>query len=192
MTIDFDKRDLEATEKLIKIFENLLNDADWDSTLLLRTSKKKIVALKEEAEDLARRLRQKIEGDPDTVRDHGETPKGWLKVYVSLYQSQGGNMTLWQEMLKSLDRYAVTRPIYKQEEDVQASIRAKPEIEKHAYAVVMVKQDDILNFDNPSADRTGYELFSLKEHSIKQENIVKFIHANRKTYKLHKGFLVPA
>ena len=122
----------QQKENLLKLSQQLVNDLDklletgnWEESLFLRAMSKNISAIREEAQE----LKEKLADDNDTIATQKPAPyqlKGdYIKVYISLYQADGGNLSLWQNMLKSLAKYCVSRPIYANEEHIQALIQSK-------------------------------------------------------------------
>lgn len=67
------------------------------------------------------------------------------EVYIARYQSQGSNMSKWQEVVVSLVNCIMGWPIYPNETDVQAAIRLNDRNLNHAYVVVKVPRDAILS-----------------------------------------------
>ena len=103
-------------------------------------------------------------------------------------------MQLWQKLLRSIDQHSLTRPTYKSEAPVRELIRSKPDPNRLGYAVVAVKEEDIMKLASPSVDPLGHELVTLREHAAKLENIIEFVHANKKhyIYKDHTLTQVPS
>ncbi|GAG15177.1 unnamed protein product, partial [marine sediment metagenome] len=115
---------------------------------------------------------------------------GYIKVYISLYQAQGSNLAIWQNMLKSLAQYSVTRPVYADEAHIRELVRSKPDPDKQAYAVVAIKEDDIMHLTKPAVDQFGHELLTLKEGAVQLDNIIEFVHANQKHYLFRNNILI--
>lgn len=113
------------------------------------------------------------------------------EIYIALYQSQGSNINKWQEVVISLVKYTMGRPIYYTEQDVQAAIRLNDRNLNRAYAVVKVSSEAILTHttDTLRTDREGRKLISLREAAIQLKNIVRLVHATGQ-YKLIRNFLV--
>lgn len=102
----------------------------------------------------------------------------YTEVYVSLYQAEGTNIRKWLSVIVSLAGLVVSRPIYKNEEDIKAAIRAKEYKQNDGYVVVKVLKEDVmpLTDDNPRLDKEGRELLMLREGAIKLQNIIRFVH----------------
>jgi intracellular multiplication protein IcmQ len=181
--------DNEASVKLVNILDDLLGNKEWDSTLLLRTAKKRLNGLREEAQQIANELNET--NSPKIPEQITTTIKeGHKKIYISLYQTQGTNLKIWQNMLQSLAKYSITRPVYDDEEHIRELIRSKPEPQRHAYAVVTIKKDGIIDTGNISLDKFSHKLLTLKEGAVQLENIIEFVHANDKRYIFLRNLLV--
>lgn len=181
--------DLEATSKLVSLLDELLKDDDWESSLLLRTTKKHLVALRDEAKQIV----DKLSGGADleaNLQVSSSLEKDHIKIYISLYQSEGSNIKAWQRMLKSLANYSISRPVYNDEEQVREMIRSKPEIQRHAYAIVAIPQNGIIHLEKPTVDKFNHELLTLKEGAVQLKNIIEFVHANEKRYVFRDDKLI--
>lgn len=111
-------------------------------------------------------------------------------VYISLYQSEGANLQKWASVVSTLSGHAISRPVYKNEEDIQAAIRAKDYKMNDAYVAVRVSVTHILPpyGDKPPLDRFGRELLVLREDAVQIENILYFVHVSGR-YKFNRGVL---
>lgn len=101
-----------------------------------------------------------------------------LKVYILLYQSEGINIRKWFNVVTSLVEHSISRPVYKNEEDVKAAIRAKENKQNDAYIEVKVRKQAIYpsNNEKPRLDRDGRELLLLHDGAIQLKNITRFMH----------------
>ncbi|KPJ67471.1 MAG: hypothetical protein AMJ43_04235 [Coxiella sp. DG_40] len=178
--------EFEGSRKLISILDELLSNNDWESSLLLRAAKKHLNALKDEAKQIADSFKISEQHEDIDV----SLQEGYIKVYISLYQTEGAKLKIWHDMLKSLSEYSTNRPVYRDEEQVRMAIRSKPDMQRHAYAVVTIPENGIIHFEKPAVDRLGHELLTLKDNVIETKNIIEFVHANEKRYKLRNDMLV--
>jgi len=185
-----ENRDVELGKKLIKSLNKLLKKGDWTSSLFLRTARRRLAALRDEAQKLIDQAHAKTTAEKESVAKK-ELPQGYIRAYIYLYQSQGSNLKLWEDMLKSLAKYSVTRPVYIEETHIREIIRSSTDIDRHAYAVVAIKEEDILKLGKPSVDRHGHELLTLRETAVKIENILEFVHANKTHYNFVNNKLIP-
>lgn len=182
------EQEIQVALEIKKILDEGIKAGPWQANLFLKGIKKKL-------EELRDNFVFKVGLD----KHHEQTTNDLLaagsceytEVYIALYQSQGGNMSKWQEVLLSLVNYTMGRPIYFNEADVQAAIRLNDRNLNHAYAVVKVHSDAILSdtTDLVRTDREGRKLISLREAAIQLKNIVRLVHATGQ-YKLVRNFLV--
>lgn len=181
--------DSEAAVKLINILDDLLKNKEWESTLLLRTAKKRLQALRDEAQQIANELNPSFSSkEPAQITE--VIKEGYVKVYISLYQTQGSNLKIWHNMLKSLAKYSITRPVYDNEEYVRELIRSKPDMQRHGYAAVTVKKSGIIGSEKVNLDQFNHKLLTLKEGAVTLENIIEFVHANEKRYIIRGDTLI--
>lgn len=182
------EQEIQVALEIKKILDEGIAAGPWQANLFLKGIKKKL-------EELRDNFVIKVGLD----QHHKQTANDLLaaescentEVYIALYQSQGGNMSKWQEVVVSLVNYTMGRPIYCNEADVQAAIRLNDRNLNHAYAVVKVHGDAILSdtTDLVRTDREGRKLISLREAAIQLKNIVRLVHATGQ-YKLVRNFLV--
>jgi len=99
-------------------------------------------------------------------------------IFIVLYQAQGTDFARWLKLLSTIDAASIGRPIYHTETDAKAFFRSKGESSSDAYVEVKVSPDDILMDDpkNPTQDRAGRALYTIKRGAIKVENIVAMHH----------------
>lgn len=177
-----DTKSIEINRQLIHLLDDLLQAGNWEESLLLRTVNKQIHQLREKAEKLLQEATS-IEHDQHY---QAQEKAGFVKVFISLYQTDGNNLEKWHLTLKALSEYSISRPVYFSEEHVNMLIRSKADIYREAYVVVLVKPVDIIHLaaDKTAKDRFGNELVTLKVSAIKLENIVEFVHGrNRYEYE---------
>lgn len=168
-------------KELIDTLDNVLNKGDWDSSLFLRTVKRRIQLIIDETKNLIEE-EQQITANIENNQFNQLTPPGYVRVYILLYQADGNKLANWQYALKTLLEYNVSRPTYRDESHVQELIRSKKDIERYGYAVVNIRANDIYTQTQQPKDAFNHEMTILKENSIKRENIVGFVHANKKRY----------
>lgn len=171
---------VEINQKLISILDKLLSACDWESTLFLRTASKRFRALRDEAQQLL------IETTGTALQAQSKLTEfekaGHIKVFVSIYQAEGSNLQKWHSTLKALTTYSIGRPVYREEEHIKTAIRAKTDAQREAYVSVFVKEDEIINLPTSHAatDKLGHELIGLKMGAVKAENIIEFVHCQKR------------
>lgn len=180
--------DIKIGKKLIEVLDNLLSVGEWDSSLFLKTVKKRLQDLRENAYNAVGEDIKSV--DIGSVIDTPMLPAGYVVVYILLYQTEGSKLANWQYAIKSLVGHNVSRPTYHEEGQVQELIRSKKDTERYGYAIVSVPEDGIYNLKQASKDILGHEMLMLKEGVIKLNNIQGFVHANKKRYRFSDGELI--
>lgn len=182
--------ELKAKRELIQILDDVLAEGVWTGSLFLEASGKKIKALRD-------RLVQDFnleQGNNNVIEQTSATntqTKDNVLVYIALYQATGLNIKKWESMLNAIGNFSAGRPIYRNEEDVQAFIRAKESAQNDGYAAIYINQKDILAMPSNKQllDRSGKELVMVKDGAIKSENIIYFVHSTGQ-YTLKSGILI--
>ena len=177
--------------KLVAALDKAIEQGPWDQGKLLTNIGKRL-------RDFRDRIDVELDIQSQLKEDEGfnhlatrvARRSGHIKVFVSLYCMQGGRLRNWESVLQTLSRTINTRPIYRNEADVKAMIRAKTHQENEAYIAVYIRESQIAKHFtgyNPK-DKLGHELVVLKEAGIDLNNITCFTHANVH-YELHDGLL---
>lgn len=175
-------------QAVIDSVDRVLEAGDWDSSLFLRNTAKPLKKLREQAEQLLKQIdhtqapeaayRQKALADDD------------VRLYISLFQANGGDLKQWALQLRSIRSHLLGRPVYENEEDVQKIVRQKTNRLSEAYVAVVVKKTAVLSepFRAPRLDRNGNTLVTLKDGAVSVDNIVEFVHGG-KQYQFVRGAL---
>lgn len=180
----------EIIDQLSQILREILHGANWDASLLLRTASKRLQELYEEAERLSIKLGKTSAPDAATLHQD-KINQGYILVYVSIYQAEPHSLAKWENTLKTIREYSITRPIYRVEEYVAEAIRSKIGSVKEAYVSVYIKPDDIIApyAGKKVEDRWGHELLTLRDNCLLTSNIVEFVHQGKR-YTYRDGKLV--
>jgi intracellular multiplication protein IcmQ len=185
--------EVQKSLDVLKALDQAIEGGPWDKSLLLKAIGKKLQDAREKfIEDLDLQEAIKQASAPQAgLNQQAILGEDFVEVYVSLYQAQGANIPKWAAILVSLTQLSITRPIYKNEEDMQASIRAKAFQANDAYVVVKIRKDDVLPAPGGKVpvDRFGRELMVLKENVIRPENITRFVHLTGE-YRFVNGELI--
>jgi len=180
----------ELGEKLIGVLNSLLHNGDWESSLFLRTMKRRIQDVIDETSSVVAQEDESSTGISDIGSATQMLPTGYIRIYILLYQTEGNKLLNWQYALKTLLDYNVSRPTYKDESHVQELIRSKKDVERYGYAVINIKSTDIYEKEQMPKDVFNHEMLILKENALKRENIVGFVHAVKRRYNFVDGELV--
>jgi Dot/Icm secretion system protein IcmQ len=178
--------EVEIGKKLVKILDDLLTTGNWNVSLFLQNASKKLRLIRDETQKLISKSNRSAQKEIEAEIASGDK----VKVYVSLYQVEGGSLANWQQTLRSLTDHNVSRPTYLNEQHVKELIRSKAFSDRHGYVVVQIKKSDIYQLEHNPVDTFGHEMLILKEDSINMENILEFIHANKKRYSFKDGKLI--
>jgi intracellular multiplication protein IcmQ len=179
---------INLAQSVIAAIDNILGRADYEESLFLRNAIRPLKRIREQASDLLVQCdnQQKSKGYLAPILQ-----KDMLPVYIHLFQSQGHDLESWAQLLRSLGRYVLGRPVYKQEEDVKSVIRAKMSNEQEGYVKVAVPAAllEVSNNASPRSDRFGNALVTLPAGIIDTQHILEFVHG-KKRYHFVKGGLI--
>jgi intracellular multiplication protein IcmQ len=185
--------EVQKSLEVLKAIDKALGEGPWDKSLLLKAIGKKLQDARERfIEDLdLQKIIDQVSTSQATAIQQTTLGADFTEVYVSLYQAYGSNIPKWATILTSLTQLSITRPIYKNEEDIKASIRGKDFQANDAYVAVKIRKDDVMPApgDKVPVDRFGRELMMLKENVIRPENITRFVHLTGE-YRFVNGALV--
>jgi Dot/Icm secretion system protein IcmQ len=177
-------------EQLIKIFDDLLIEAGWESSFLLKVSKKRLLKARGKLEAL-REEQSDIETQEDMVYSQ-PLNENQISVFISLYQAGGHNLSLWEQMMKLLSSCSLGRPIYADENEVRKAIAQRSDLQREAYVEVVVDKNFIMDLpeEKRPKDHLGASLLVLKANAINIASVRVFVHANKIRYRLLNGKLV--
>jgi intracellular multiplication protein IcmQ len=172
---------------VIDAVDQVLASSDWDASLFLHNTLKPLRELREHALQLLENMGGENAADfaePAVAADK-------VKLYISLYQTNGHDLKQWAAQLGSLSSYIIGRPIYQTETEVVTAIRAKLSQLSEAYVVVAVDPEKIINDHQASSrkDRFGQSLISLLPHAIDSDRIIKFVHQGKSYIYRHQQLM---
>lgn len=182
----------EIRKKILESLEKAINQGSWESSdsLFIRNIGKRLIEIHSRA---AKALSVNEAPLSVAAAKNRIEQDGHIRVYISIYQADGINLESWRTTIKGLTEYTISRPIYKQEAHIKSLMGAKIDSQCSAYVCVDVKESDIVpaHAGKPIQDKFGHELLTLREGSVKLENIVEFVHQGR-VYNLAQDELVSA
>lgn len=193
----------EHTEKkilkeLIAALERAIERGPWQRGLLFQAIGKKLRHLRGRfARELPADSSHSNE-ENSTLRSDGmksspqkSSEEDSLIVYLSLYMNAGDNIQKWEKLLGTLPSSIVTRPIYKNEEDLRAALRPKENKINDAYISVRIRATDLIHppGNTPPMDRYGHPLLIVRQGAVQSENILTFMHRSGR-YLFTDGRLV--
>jgi intracellular multiplication protein IcmQ len=172
------QNEITIGRQLVGTLEALLKAGDWQSSLLVQTISKQLKSYCDEIQQWLDSNSNFVEQSKNILEQTHSVDQ--ITVYISLFQTEGNNLQKWTNILKMLDHYSQTRPVYLKEEDVRAMISTKIEMQREAYVIVKIKRDAIIPLSSGRTavlDRLGNGLVNLKRGAIKsEENIIEFVH----------------
>ncbi len=169
---------LKVNSDLVQSVDKIIAAGDWQKTLFLRNTIKPLLEVREKALVVQTELTQ--EDIAATVQK--ELKKDHVKVFMTIYQSKGHNLALWEAQLRSLSSYVQGRPIYANEDDIRRALRAKLDQVNEAYVVVAVNSSSIMQGSSHGKriDRYGHKLLTLMPGAMRIENIFEFVHQDKR------------
>jgi Dot/Icm secretion system protein IcmQ len=181
------KTDEELVNKLIKIFDDLLEEKGWDGSFLLKVAQKRLLKARSSLHDV--KACHALVSNNSLVQKLSDNQ---AVVYVSLHQAGGSNLVLWEQMLKVISACSLGRPIYQDEDSVIKAIMSRPDIKKEAYVEVVIDKSGILNIDEEKrpVDHNGVKLLTLQQGAVNVFGIRRFVYANKLAYKFIDGKLI--
>lgn len=173
--------------------EKALTTGPWEESNFLRATGKKLQELRDRCRNELY-LEDALEfhaGKNTTLSDRIVKRGGMVEVFLYLYVANGVDIERWQSVLTTITAYSLNRPIYANEADAKAALRAATNIQNEAYVSVYVRAEEILTQAPEAAprDRLGCELVVVREKSIFPAHITRFMHVSGQ-YVLDKGCLV--
>lgn len=183
-----DTKALGAASKFVRLVDNLLAHPVWERSLFLRNIKKRLTALRSDAQTMLDAAGESQNAISSKTRQ--SLPPGFVEIYIMLYQADGRNLPGWRNTLNTLADYSISKSIYLNEDHVREFIRSRYDPQKYGYAAVRVSKEKIIQPIPPKLDPLEHELITLRENSVNLTNLTKFIHGNIKEYILRNGELV--
>lgn len=115
------------------------------------------------------------------------------RVYVVLYQADGGDMSKWVIQLLSLPKLLATRPVYLDEDDARQACRSGSDSMTKGYISLVVEKDSILQdeFALRRKDRTDKQLVLLKDNAIANGGVIECLVLGNERYRWLSNQLLP-
>ncbi len=176
----------EINENILEAIDKLLAAGDWESSLFLRNAAKPLRQARDEILKLQQKIKDKLD---DKLHHEPVLTEDMQVVYISIYQSEGHDLSKWEKQLRSLGSYTQGRPVYSSEEEVNRAIRAKLIPGSEAYVRVAIKKSAVMTSVKLLQDRLSQPLLNLAEGAVLPDNILEFVHMN-KHYSFINGRLM--
>ena len=181
----------QQNEDILKALNEAIEKGPWDKSNFLKVIGKNLVEIRDGfLSQLGSRSRMQLKAESN-LANRVALRSGQREVYVSLYSADGSNMQSWERIVANLPRQMISRPIYADEEDIKAALKAKENKPNEAYVAIYIHQTDILPLspDKASVDKLGKALLSLKDKTLNLDNISRFVHITG-VYRYEQGRLV--
>jgi len=181
----------QAHINLIRELDKLIAEGQWEGSLFYQSIGKKLRDFSEQLKHEYHLDEQTAPPSPQEMMTIVKQKSGLVEIYVSVYCAEGRTLKKWELILANLPKQVISRPIYKREKDVKDAINTKENPINDAYVIAYITEMDVLKpsfRDKQLVDRFGHELIKLKDNTLKEENITKFIHLTGE-YAYRKGVL---
>lgn len=186
----------ESNEELLKELGNIV---DIEQDLRERCGVgARFKVIREQLQSILQKYTKKIKQfqrfGKDIEKEADVLPQDEMLVYVYLFNAQGATLKNWENLLlpKALIDHSVNRPIYAEQQDVEKMLRAKQNKTQHAYLVIAIKKQNVLQTEKNKElkDQHGFPLLRIKQGSLDTAKIKKFIHNEHEYIVTGKGRLV--
>jgi len=168
--------EIKSALDILKALDGAIDKGPWEHNLFFKGIGKKLRDARDKfKEELGL---DELTADLLTQNHSKQIDNQTTEVYISLYQAEGSSISKWTTVVNSLAGYNLTRPVYRNETDIQAAIRSKEQQQNDAYVAVRVRNIDIMKpaLDMQPTDKLGHELLILREGAVHLENISRFVH----------------
>jgi len=181
----------EQNETILKALNEAIDSGPWDKSSFLRVIGKNLTQIRDDFISLLGAKSQSQLKAESHLANRIALRSGQQEIYVSLYSADGSNIQSWEKIVANLPRQMISRPIYADEEDIKAILKAKENKMNEAYVAIYINQTDILPLspDKASFDKLGKALLSLKDKTISLDNISRFVH-HTGVYQFERGQLI--
>ena len=181
----------QQSDAVLQALDNALDHGPWEESNFLRVIGKNLRNIRDDFDNQIESAGKEQASATVQLANQKALRRDQQKVYLQLYTSDGKNMQSWEWIIANLPRQMISRPIYAEEADVKAIIKTKDNTINEAYVAIYIGQNDMLQIsaDKIPVDKLGKSRLSLKDGSIKLENIDCFAHQGE-TYHYSQGRLV--
>lgn len=181
----------EQNQEILNALNKAIGEGPWESSNFLKMLGKQLTGLRD---DFLTQIGAPVQQGQDNagVVENASVAKQVLKeVYISIYSATGTDLQSWERIIANLSKQMISRPIYENEQDVQALIKSKAKIINEAYVAIGIKEQDILptSAERGLSDKLGNPLLMLKDNILDLGNVSRFVHQTG-VYELVKNRLI--
>ncbi|MGM9452638.1 Dot/Icm secretion system protein IcmQ [Legionella bozemanae] len=181
----------EHNDAILKALDYAIQNGPWDKSNFLRSIGNRLIGIRDNfVKKINERSQEQIRADAH-LANRLALRSGQQEVFVSLYSSDGSNLQSWERIIANLPRQMISRPIYANEEQVQALIKSKENKQNEGYVAIYINETDIIHLsaDKTLMDKLGSPLLTLKDRALNVDNITRFVHLSG-NYKYSRGRLI--
>jgi intracellular multiplication protein IcmQ len=188
MNDELTKQQIDA---ILKALDDAIQQGPWGASSFLRVIGKSLLEIREGIAKRVDASAQQQSNRLSSLANQMALRSAQRKVYILLYSFEGSNIKTWERIVANLPRQMISRPVYSQEDDAIAVIKTKENKNNEAYIVIYINENDILPMptDKLPHDKLGKQLLTLKDKSLKLDNIDCFVHQSG-VYHYTQGRLV--
>jgi hypothetical protein len=178
--------ELYFSDELLRLLDHLIGNHDWRKTQVTKHMLNELAGYRERIM-LIRKASEKLDKSTSRSANAMGMPvidlEKEMVVFVTLYQSKGKELTVWNHLLGSLSVSSVNRPVYSDERSARRAIADRDNLIGEGYAAVKIGKDKVMR-DNISnrVDRLGQTIINLQAGALQSDNVLFFIHANKSRY----------
>ena len=183
----------EQADAVLQALDNAIVQGPWDESNFLKAIGKNLQEIRDEFVSRMESTDKVSAAAVAHLANNQVKRRQQKKICVALYSSNGKNMQSWEWIVTNLPRQMISRPIYAEEEDVQAIIKTKENKINEGYVIVYIDEEDILHVDDDKVpiDKLGKPRLLLKDGALKLNNMDCFVHQSG-VYHYSQGRLVKA
>ncbi len=181
----------QKAEKLLHALDEAIGRGSWDETNFVFIIGKRLKAMRDNLAAQLKEAGEDITSSSAFLSRQLAMQSTLKQVYVSLYSNEGVNLQSWERIIANLPRQLVSRPVYANEEDIQAIIKTKEKKINEGYVSLFIDEASIITMsaDKVPVDKLNKPMLVLKDNAINLDNINFFVHLSG-SYRYIRGRLV--
>lgn len=181
----------EQASEILKALDEAIDTGPWEESNFLRVIGKNLHEIRDKFVALVQQAGESGDARASDLANRIALRSGQQEIFIALYSSKGSQLQSWTHILANLPKQMVSRPIYAHEKDVKSFIKSKSNPVNEAYVSMYINQNDVLTQppEKIPVDKLGKPLLTLKDNSLKLENINRFVHASG-VYQYSSGRLI--
>ena len=188
---DYAKLNAEWIASLERI-KQIYDKNNGKDSLFLRNTINPLLKLLDEAVENQQQVEQINQPAEVTFKQKPLQPHQ-TRVYVVLYQADGGDLSKWVMQIMSLPKLLATRPVYLDENDARQACRIGNDAMTKGYLSIIVNKDQILHDElaERRKDQNNNSLELLKDTAIRDDGEIEYLVLGRERYRWLSNQLLP-